>query len=409
MRSLLRLLACAVVSTAVAEPLFETTEVFPMTPQNKPNYRIPAILQAPNGDVLIFAERRNDGPGDIGDHDIVMKRSRDLGHTWSAEQMIFDDEKRVCTDLTVGIDRSNGKMWLFFLRDKKQFAYFTSEDSGETWKGPVSVHEQVTKPGWDQLRGKDDADQEEVAPKGRMAIWEKGWVQRYGCGPGNAMVQLSAGPHAGRLIVPARHREDIGKGRLRSFAHVFYSDDHGAAWRLGGTIGLNTSECQLVELDNGDVRVVSRNESSEDAPDNLRHLTSISKDGGETWGPVQRVEELITPRCHGAVERFSLVGKDDKSRLLFSSPASPFRQNEHPYGRYNLTVRLSYDEGATWTAGKAIWPHPSSYSDIVVLADRTIAYVYERAEKGSTHYWDELHFARFNLEWLTNGKDSLKP
>jgi len=408
MRSLLRLLVCAVVSTAAAEPLFETVEVFPATPQNKPNYRIPAILQAPNGDVLIFAERRNDGPGDIGDHDIVIKRSRDLGRTWGAEQMIFDDEKRVCTDLTVGIDRSNNRLWLFFLRDKKQFAHFTSDDSGETWKGPVMMHEQVTKPEWDQLRGKDEAEKEEVAPKGRMAIWEKGWVQRYGCGPGNAMVQISVGPHRGRLIVSARHREDIGKGRLRSFAHTFYSDDHGTTWKLGGTIGQNTSECQLVELANGDVRVVSRNESSEDAPDNLRHLTAISKDGGETWGPVQRLEELITPRCHGATERFTVAAADGRDRLLFSSPASPFRQKEHPYGRYNLSIRLSYDEGQTWTAGRTIWPHPSSYSDMAILRDHTVAFVYERGDKGSTHYWDSIHFARFDLEWLTFGRDHLK-
>ena len=34
---------------------------------------------------------------------------------------------------------------------------------------------------------------------------------------------------------------------------------------------------------------------------------------------------------------------------------------------------------------------------------------YERADKGSTHYWDELHFARFNLEWLTNGKEISTP
>jgi len=105
-----------------AAPLFETTLVFPATPNNKPNYRIPAIIQAPNGDILIIAERRNDGPGDIGDHDIVMKRSRDKGKTWSDERMIFDDEKNTSTDITVGLDRANGKLWLFFLRNKKQFA-----------------------------------------------------------------------------------------------------------------------------------------------------------------------------------------------------------------------------------------------------------------------------------------------
>ena len=325
------------------------------------------------------------------------------------EQMVFDDGENTSTDITIGIDRSNGKIWLFFLRNKKQYNYFTSTDSGETWQGPVSIHEQVTKTQWDKLAAANAKDDPDPSSGGRGAAWAKGWAQRYGIGPGNAIVQLSSGPKAGRLIVPARHREDIGNGLLRSFSHTFHSDDHGATWKLGGTIGLNTSECQLVELADGSVRVVSRNESTEDAPDNLRHLTAVSADGGETWGPVRRAEELITPRCHGAVERFTLASKDDKNRLLFSSPASPFRQPEHPYGRYNLTIRLSYDEGETWTAGKTIWPHPSSYSDMVVLEDKTIAFVYERGDKGSTHYWDEVHFARFNLEWLTNGHDSFSP
>ncbi len=389
------------------EPVFETTCVFPITPENKPNYRIPAILQAPDLSLIIFAEKRNDGPGDIGNHDIVMKRSMDRGRTWSDEQVIFDDGPRVCTDITVGIDRDTRTIWLFFLRDKKQFSALTSDDSGATWQGPVSIHSQVTRPDWDALKGKADED-EPVNPKGRMATWEKEWHQRYGCGPGNAVVQLTQGPKAGRLVVPARHREDIGKGRLRSFAHAFYSDDHGATWKLGGTVGIHTSECQFVELSDGRLMVVSRNESADDAPDNLRHLIAISRDGGESWESLHRAEELITPRCHGPVERFTVAGMQDRNRLLFSSPASPIRQSDHPYGRYNLTVRLSYDEGETWSAGRTVWPHPASYSDMVVLDDMTVAYVYERANKGSTHYWDELHFARFNLEWLTYGRDSLK-
>ncbi len=188
--------------------------------------RIPATLRAPNGDLLIIAEKRNDGPGDIGDHDIALKRSRDQGRTWGTEQVIFDDEKRVCTDLTVGLDAGAGKIWLFFLRDKKQFNYFTSLDSGETWQGPVSVHEQVTRPEWDKLsRPRKDGNLEKIEPRGRMAIWERGWNQRYGVGPGNGVVQLQSGPKAGRLIVPARHREDTGGGRLRSFSHCFWSDD----------------------------------------------------------------------------------------------------------------------------------------------------------------------------------------
>jgi sialidase-1 len=389
------LLLCALCGCLnAAEPLFETTRLFALTPKNKPNYRIPSIIQAPNGGILVICERRNDGPGDIGNHDIVMKHSSDKGKTWSDEITVLDDENRVCTDLTVGLDRETKKLWIFFLKDKKQYAHLSSTDNGLSWQGPVVIHEQVIKPEWQTLQGKGDDDEPKGNPKSHAVQWEKGWVQRYGCGPGNAMIQLKSG----RLLVPGRHREDVGKGRLRSFAHCFYSDDHGTSWKLGGTIGIHTSECQFVELNNGDVRVISRNESSEDAPDNLRHLTAISKDGGVTWSDLHRLEELITPRCHGPVERF------DAKTLLFSSPASPFRQKEHPYGRYNLTLRLSHDDGETWTAGKTIWPHPGSYSDIAMLDDHTIGYIYERADKGSTHYWDELHFARFNMEWLTNGK-----
>lgn len=90
----------------------------------------------------------------------------------------------------------------------------------------------------------------------------------------------------------------------------------------------------------------------------------------------------------------------DVNRLLFSSPASPFRQEGYPYGRYNLTVRVSDDEGASWSAGGTIWRHPASCFGLVTLDDGTVGCVYERGEKGSTHYWDELHFARFGIDWV---------
>ena len=189
MHRILLFLLLAVCARASA-PLFETTRIFALTPDNKPNYRIPSIIQAPNKDILIITERRNDGPGDIGNHDIVLKRSSDKGRTWSAEQMVFDDEKRVCTDLTIGV--ADGKLWIFFLRDKKRYVYLTSSDSGATWEGPRDIHEQVTKPEWDKLKGKGD-EEEPVNPKGRMAIWEKDWFQRYGCGPAMRCCNSRAG------------------------------------------------------------------------------------------------------------------------------------------------------------------------------------------------------------------------
>src|SRR5262245_56789584 len=45
-------------------------------------YRIPAVVKATNGDLLAFAEGRVDSCADLGDIDLVLKRSSDGGRTW---------------------------------------------------------------------------------------------------------------------------------------------------------------------------------------------------------------------------------------------------------------------------------------------------------------------------------------
>ena len=54
-------------------------------------------------------------------------------------------------------------------------------------------------------------------------------------------------------------------------------------------------------------------------------------------------------------------------------------------------------------------PGLSSYSDMAVLRDGTILCLYERVStKGpSVANGGFISIARFNLEWLTEGKDSL--
>jgi sialidase-1 len=45
---------------------------------------------------------------------------------------------------------------------------------------------------------------------------------------------------------------------------------------------------------------------------------------------------------------------------------------------------------------------PAAYSSLVVLPDRSIGLLYERGERSP---YEKLVFARFTLEWLTEGKD----
>ncbi len=119
---------------------------------------------------------------------------------------------------------------------------------------------------------------------------------------------------------------------------------------------------------------------------------SVSDDGGLTWGAVYRDAKLIEPICQA-----SIVGHkhDKKDVLVFSNPANSS-------GRTDMTVRLSYDQGKTWTVSKVIHKGPSAYSSLTVLGDKSIGLLYERGEK---HPYETITFARITMDRLIDCKD----
>ena len=125
---------------------------------------------------------------------------------------------------------------------------------------------------------------------------------------------------------------------------------------------------------------------------------SVSTDGGNTWSQLVDDAALIEPVCQASFIRFTST-KDGakKNRLLFSNPASKT-------ARVNMSVRLSYDEGKTWPVAKQIHAGPSAYSCLTVLADGTVGLLYERGDRSP---YEKISFAKFNVDWMTDGKDSL--
>jgi sialidase-1 len=71
---------------------------------------------------------------------------------------------------------------------------------------------------------------------------------------------------------------------------------------------------------------------------------------------------------------------------------------------------LTYDEGETWPVTKVLEPGLSGYSDLAVAMDGALLCLYERGstEDKTGASTGRLTIARFNLEWLTDGKDVLK-
>jgi len=97
-------------------------------------------------------------------------------------------------------------------------------------------------------------------------------------------------------------------------------------------------------------------------------------------------EALIEPVCQACLMRF---GQGRKAVLLFSNPADT--------QRVNMTVRLSRDEGKTWSVSKTVHAGPSAYSNLIELKGNTVGLLYER---GDADRHERITFARFPLKWL---------
>ncbi len=171
--------------------------------------------------------------------------------------------------------------------------------------------------------------------------------------------------------------------------HLFGSDDHGKSWHLIDTALKPGNESKVVELEDGRWMVNCRANGR-----GIRYV-HVSSDQGNTWD--SRPEpELIDPGCNGSIIRYtSTIDGYQLSRLLFSNA-------KMKKGRENMTVRISYDEGLTWTEGKTIYPGSSAYSSLTVLENGDIGLFFEKDD------YTENVFVSFSLEWLSDGEDVLE-
>jgi sialidase-1 len=328
-------------------------------------FRIPAIEAAPNGTLLAFAEARKYHLNDPGfkdqDIDLVLKTSTNSGVTWSAMKIIEDPgEKWSAANPATIVDRDTGLVWVFYLRGKPgrntytaragtddiRILARTSKDNGQSWSDPIDLTS-VTR---------DMAD-----PKWRCSV----------VGPGGAIQMRD-----GSLVIPVWRFEPWG-------ACAAFSHDHGRTWQRGEFVpAVSGDECQIVELSDGKLLFDIRQQKGP------HRWQSLSSDGGRTWSQ-PRPGQTVSPVCC-AIEKYPGVANGTgQDWLLWTGPLGP--------NRSNLVIRVSRDQGSTFSHERSISNGPDAYSDLTILKDNSIGVLWEG---GKDREYQTITFTRFNREWL---------
>jgi len=339
------------------------------------SYRIPAIIQLPQGDLLAFAEGRVNGSNDFGDINIVMKRSNDQGKTWSPITTIVDYNNLQAGNPAPIVDLLDtkypkGRIFLFYNTGNnnegevrkgnglREVWYKTSIDEGKSWSEPVNITAQVHKP-----------NQPSTNPSYNF---KEDW-RHYANTPGHAM-QFTSLPYKGRIYIAANHSE--GKPQKNDddyFAHGFYTDDHGKSFKLSENVNLpGSNECSAAELSKGRLMLNARNQKG----DIRARIVAISNNGGETWDRVYFDKNLPDPVCEGTI--LNIGTRKGKNIIAFCNAADPKERN-------NLTLRISKDDGLSWSLSYLIDKNPeikksdfTAYSDLVRISKHLIGVLYEK-------------------------------
>ncbi|MCF2489183.1 exo-alpha-sialidase [Dyadobacter sp. CY347] len=365
----LTLIACIIALTAA----YAQTPVFVSGAEGYKSFRIPAIVRAPDDDLLAFAEGRVAGSGDFGDIDIVMKRSKDKGKTWSSSQVVAGYDKLQAGNPAPVFDLSDpafpkGRLFLFFNtgnnhegevrkgKGLREVWYKTSTDAGVTWSEPVNITTQVHKPKQPEVNAAYNSD----------ADWRS-----YANTPGHGM-QLTEGPFKGRIYIAANHSAGDPKPKGADYqAHGFYSDDHCKTFKLSETIAIEGSnESTAAEISGGRVMFNARNQKG----DVGARIVAVSSDGGVKWDTTYFDHNLPDPVCEGSI---LTIGKNKKHNILAFSNAADTAKRD------NLTLRISFDDGKTWTKQYVIDKSKNgekdytAYSDIVQTSKKSVGVIYE--------------------------------
>lgn len=365
-------------------------------------FRIPALICTSKGTILAAADRRYEKTADLGKSskiDVIIRRSEDLGTTWS--------EPIVLGHVATSYATSYGD------------PFFINCHNGDVLCGVI------TEPGI-QVQN----------PRGKTVIYKstddgKTWEKKFEFMPTGAGIEnADRGFGASGQGLTLRHGNNNGAKKLM-FAYfqwntsagkngfsvtAMVSDDDGNTFSAAGNIKPQDNridETKAIELSDGSIMLNHRRAVSVG-----RRQWSKSTNGGENWVSQGIDPEVDDPGDNADFSRYEFNGKHIKTpKYILMINANAKSIGSWFYARKNHYIRLTENEfknGNGTANGKYAYAKQlvnggeklySGYPTITVLPDGIICTLTEETADGSVQDAYDIVFRRFNLHWLTDGKE----
>lgn len=315
--------------------LAEAGTPFPGSAFPSPLYRIPALTQANSGRLIAAFDVRSDWRDLPDEFDIAVRVSDDLGRTWSEPRALHSHEEGFGVgDASLLTDPVTGRVFCWHVGSRGE-SFFSARAGG---------------PGLELWLSYSD-DEGETWTHRDLSSLRPSTVAGMFTSSGNGALGAD-----GTLYQPFVCR--VGE---EHFACVASSRDHGESWVLGGFVGPDCDENKVIDV----------GAAGGSAGSGLLMLARArpfarlarSEDAGASFTEAMVNRALVEPSCNGGIARLGEL-------LIVSLP-------DHPRERTGLSLRVSADQGETWSGPILLDPGAAAYSVLIALADGSLALAWE--------------------------------